>query len=860
MYEPTMWVDDKSPDVNEDNLNKIEQGIKAAHDMAEHNAANIAAMAGNQMPEEYLKAAVDEYVNNNSAGFATQAGMAELDSKLSSEIVEENDANEASANFQKWYTDELTHSTDSPNNLANFNDTQELKELAYANIIGKHALYLKDRTSGSLNVYLTQNFEAGKKYLVIFDISDYIIPDGNASSSFNIRLYKGSSYIKELTNCAGQVTQWEFEATGEESIRIYSASYVKNVAIRHLYIGEKPISGIYNVFNNKKEYSVLASYGLVDSLGRVNGTDYVHTESLRVYKGDLITNQLGVDFYQVVGYYNNPTIGETSPDWVTTIQGKSYVSEHDGYITFNIVASHLSDGSELTLNINETIENRLGNIIPDINDIKDKLANSSGYGGTKVVTNIEKVVSVQKEVVETQIETIVSGRNASEFGVLPSNDGVTNTNNLQALLDIGGTIIVDVPGIYLFASGLKIGSNTTLIFGNQVYCKRADDDYKSLLINKGAFTKEYNDNIVIDGLYVICDGHYGTWQGTIHGLRGVISLYYVQNIKLRNIRCDDVAGHSYFIHLAKWENVLIENIHVAGNKDAIHVSTGNRLHIKDGWFQTDDDPVGLNAMDYVDGCPELGWIRNVVVENCVDASTKGTGYIARMLSGAWTDWKSGNQYRHADVVVNSEGNVYRMIKDPAVIEYMTSTEEPMHTTSADTTYSDGIKWRYIEGGFQYTASLENILFRDIYLKVRRTSAFFVASNNDSYCRAFYPNVVPPQVSNIRIKNVCCIGDISNLVTVQTPTDFISIKDSRIKCDTIFNFTKSGDYKFDNINKNTRVILSGNMVELKEDAETVDIIKNNVADRVVSADIFGNYKKGNFTTKIADSVTIVSNDL
>lgn len=86
MYEPTVWVNDKSPDIDEDNLNKIEQGIKDAHDMAEKNAENIAAMAGNQMPEEYLKAAVDEYVNNNSAGFATQVSMEELESQLTDQI------------------------------------------------------------------------------------------------------------------------------------------------------------------------------------------------------------------------------------------------------------------------------------------------------------------------------------------------------------------------------------------------------------------------------------------------------------------------------------------------------------------------------------------------------------------------------------------------------------------------------------------------------------------------------------------------------------------------------------------------------------------------------------------------------
>ncbi|MFR4188418.1 MAG: hypothetical protein ACLT2I_00395 [Corynebacterium variabile] len=33
-YEPTEWVNDASPDVEASNLNKIEQGIKDAHDAA----------------------------------------------------------------------------------------------------------------------------------------------------------------------------------------------------------------------------------------------------------------------------------------------------------------------------------------------------------------------------------------------------------------------------------------------------------------------------------------------------------------------------------------------------------------------------------------------------------------------------------------------------------------------------------------------------------------------------------------------------------------------------------------------------------------------------------------------------------
>ena len=86
MYNPTTWKNGSSPDVDEDNLNNIERGIKEAHEMAEKNTKNLEAMAGNQMPQEYVKKAVDDYVAENNAGLATKENLERLDIEMSNEI------------------------------------------------------------------------------------------------------------------------------------------------------------------------------------------------------------------------------------------------------------------------------------------------------------------------------------------------------------------------------------------------------------------------------------------------------------------------------------------------------------------------------------------------------------------------------------------------------------------------------------------------------------------------------------------------------------------------------------------------------------------------------------------------------
>lgn len=92
-YNPVNWVNGETP-INDVNLNNMDQGISAAHKILADHDKKIDDFANQQLPEEYVKSAVDEYVNENSGGFATATALAEtkesLESKtnqLSSEIA-----------------------------------------------------------------------------------------------------------------------------------------------------------------------------------------------------------------------------------------------------------------------------------------------------------------------------------------------------------------------------------------------------------------------------------------------------------------------------------------------------------------------------------------------------------------------------------------------------------------------------------------------------------------------------------------------------------------------------------------------------------------------------------------------------
>lgn len=96
-YNPINWQNDKigGTKVNATNLNIMDKGIADAHDMLADHDNKINDFANQQIPEEYLQQAVDNYIAENQAGLASKEETEALDVKidevnnqLSSDIVE----------------------------------------------------------------------------------------------------------------------------------------------------------------------------------------------------------------------------------------------------------------------------------------------------------------------------------------------------------------------------------------------------------------------------------------------------------------------------------------------------------------------------------------------------------------------------------------------------------------------------------------------------------------------------------------------------------------------------------------------------------------------------------------------------
>lgn len=95
-YIPIDWVQHKTP-INETNLDRMENGILEAHEaisavneaITETNS-KVEQIARNQIPEEYLQKAVDDFISENESGLVTKTELNTLDSQLSGEIAEIN--------------------------------------------------------------------------------------------------------------------------------------------------------------------------------------------------------------------------------------------------------------------------------------------------------------------------------------------------------------------------------------------------------------------------------------------------------------------------------------------------------------------------------------------------------------------------------------------------------------------------------------------------------------------------------------------------------------------------------------------------------------------------------------------------
>ena len=278
---------------------------------------------------------------------------------------------------------------------------------------------------------------------------------------------------------------------------------------------------------------------------------------------------------------------------------------------------------------------------------------------------------------------------ADRYGFLPENDAPANSDALQKCLDGGGKIRVRKTGVYSISKTLFLDSNTDLSFKEGVVLSKAlgPDSLgaRFVFINRGAFTREYDEKIRLRGLNLRCNG-LDSRSGnkldvpTIVGLSSQVAFFYVKDLNINHFTLLDVTPRDFAIQICTFENATVEDVHIEGMKDAVHFGPGRGFAVRHGVFKTYDDPIALNAHDYTTSNPELGWIEDGIIEDCIDLDDPEngtTGFFARILAGGWRDWEEGMDIQSSGDAVVSEGRIYRSNGPKVKVNY-TSTFRPNH--------------------------------------------------------------------------------------------------------------------------------------------------------------------------------------
>lgn len=384
---------------------------------------------------------------------------------------------------------------------------------------------------------------------------------------------------------------------------------------------------------------------------------------------------------------------------------------------------------------------------------------------------------------------------AASFGFSPSATGVENAKALQRAVDEGGTVLVSQVGIYNISNTVYLPSNTTLIFGNNVFLKKVADPlpFSHVLINKGAASRTWDSHITVKGLHLLVNKVEVCDFKEAFGLNGQISFFYAKDVHIENFRCFDLGRVQFAIQICNFEDLFIGDLIIKGLQDGVHLGRGKRFTIRNCVFETFNTAIELNAQEDITSTPELGWIENGVVENCHDLGAIGTGnFFCAILAGSWLDWQEGMEVKRSDTVV-SNNRLYRVEADPDGTIYRSYTA-PNHQKGV--VKHDGINWRLVQNDVQYTAGVNNIVFRDIFLNKPRIG-FTIHFDNNNFNRSYYPKAQVPIVQGISLDNVQVLNTKNSnpILSINTPIDVVSVRNCRLHNNTIefFGDTALEDY-------------------------------------------------------------------
>ncbi|MEM6552128.1 MAG: hypothetical protein AAF750_08370 [Planctomycetota bacterium] len=388
----------------------------------------------------------------------------------------------------------------------------------------------------------------------------------------------------------------------------------------------------------------------------------------------------------------------------------------------------------------------------------------------------------------TEVDTGSAAVGLGVVGFQPGNSGLANQAALQGAIDAlgesGGTVRVERPGVYDLAGTVYVGSDTSLVFGAGVVLRKTEEagGFSHVILNRGALTKTWDRRVRVEGLRLVVNG-VDVRSDTVPGLRGQVAFFYASDVRVSGLRCDDLGPQQFCIHACTFEDLVVEDCIIKGDKDGVHLGRGKRFAIRDCVFQTRDDAVALNAHDYATSNPELGWIEQGVVERCYDLAApegeehESVGFFCRVLAGSWGDWHDGMSVQQSDTVVvrgdglPGGGRLYRVQAEPDGREYVSRTC-PSHDAGIEVV--DGIPWLMMQEGVEASAGVRDVVFRDITLEKPRPG-FSVHFDRDRYSRSYYPGSVPPVQRGLVMEDVRVLhGGESPVLLIGTPVDVVTL--------------------------------------------------------------------------------------
>lgn len=365
---------------------------------------------------------------------------------------------------------------------------------------------------------------------------------------------------------------------------------------------------------------------------------------------------------------------------------------------------------------------------------------------------------------------------AEAFGFLPENSPEENSRALNKALGIGGEIRVLRKGIYEISDPVIIKSNTKIIFDSDIIIKKAMSEKNSpAFINEGAYTGEYNENIEIEGLNLICEKK--DFENA-----DCDNMVYFANVK--NFMVKNSSFENLLIHISSFENIIIENCNVENDGEGVYLGSGINFVVRSCNFRTSDTPLILNSYDSNSDNPCVGELENGIVDNCTDMETdEKSDSFCEILSGAWVDWYSGMTIRNGDTVVY-QGKTYR-----ATLE----NEKEFISQNPPGLSENGISWKVVNDNAIHNANCRNLSFKNIRLKKKYPAVFSIGYIEKEDSSSYYPTAFAPVLTDFLFENIIMEDNSATLINIKAPVDKVKIKSmdlgkSKIVLDSIKSAT------------------------------------------------------------------------